>query len=78
MVDEINTKSNRNKFEALNKLIINNINIIMVFETKIDDTFPVSKPCVNGYFPRIALKGPQKGVDYYHISRKIFLLKQCK
>lgn len=50
MVDEINTKSNRNKFKALNKLIINNINIIMVFETKIDDTFPVSKPCVNGYF----------------------------
>ena len=50
IVDEINTKSNRNKFKALNKLIINNINIIMVFETKIDDTFLVSKHCGNGYF----------------------------
>ena len=50
MVDEINTKSNRNKFEALSKLIINNVNIIMVSETKIDDTFPVSKHCINGYF----------------------------
>ena len=66
MVDEINTKSNRNKFEALNKLIINNINIIMVFE-RLMIHFQFPNLASMDTFPRIALIGPQKGVDYYHI-----------
>ena len=38
-----------NKFELLKELINNNIRILMTSETKIVETFPDSKFCIDGY-----------------------------
>ena len=46
---QINIKSIRNKFELLFSLISNNIGVLLISETKIDNTFPVSQFCVPGY-----------------------------
>ena len=40
---QININSNRNKFEQLIYIVNNEIDILMVSETKLDDTFPTSQ-----------------------------------
>ena len=42
IIGHIKTNSIRNKFESLIKSVSNNLGIIMVSETKNDDTFPES------------------------------------
>ena len=46
---QININSIRNKFELLFSLVSNNIDVLLISETKIDNTFPVSQFCVPGY-----------------------------
>ena len=46
---EININSIRNKLELLFSLVSNNIDVLLISETKIDNTFPVSQFCVPGY-----------------------------
>ena len=45
---QININSIRNKFELLFSLVSNNIDVLLISETKIDNTFPVSQFCVPG------------------------------
>ena len=40
---QININSIRNKFEQLAYIVDNEIDILMVSETKLDDTFPASQ-----------------------------------
>ena len=40
LIRDININSIRNKFEPLVSFINNNLDILMISETKIDDTFP--------------------------------------
>ena len=49
ILDGININSIRNKFELLFSLVLNNIDVLLISETKIDNTFPVSQFCVPGY-----------------------------
>ena len=46
---QININSIRNKFELLFSLVSNNVDVLLISETKIDNTFPVSQFCVPGY-----------------------------
>ena len=46
---QININSIRNKFELLLSLVSSNIDVLLISETKIDDTFPVSQFSVPGY-----------------------------
>ena len=46
---QINVSSIRNKFELLFSLVSNNIDVLLISETKIDNKFPVSQFCVPGY-----------------------------
>ena len=46
---QININCIRNKFELLFSLVSNNIDVLLISETKIDNTFPVSQFCVPGY-----------------------------
>ena len=46
---QININSIRNTFELLFSLVSNNIDVLLISETKIDNTFPVSQFCVPGY-----------------------------
>ena len=42
IIGHINMNSIKNKLEPLKKLIKDNIDVLLVSETKLDDTFPVS------------------------------------
>ena len=42
---QINIKSIRNKFEFLASQIINNVDVLLVPETKLDDSFPTALFC---------------------------------
>ena len=39
----------RNKFKSLSAQVKGNIDVLMVSETKIDDTFPVGKFVIDGF-----------------------------
>ena len=43
IIGHLNINSVRNKFESLVRFVGNNLDILMVSETKIDDTFPESQ-----------------------------------
>ena len=45
----INVNSLRNKFESLSTQVKGNIDVLMVSETKIDDTFPVGNFVIDGF-----------------------------
>ena len=48
-IDHININSLRNKFDALTEISKNNIDILMISETKIDDSFPLDRFIIDGY-----------------------------
>ena len=67
---QININSIRNKFEPLLfyiSLVSNNIDVLLISETKIDNTFPVSQFCVPGYSVpfRLELTGSGRGIMLY-------------
>ena len=49
---QININSIRNKFELLFSLVSNNTDVLLISETRIENTFPVSQFCVPGYQSR--------------------------
>ena len=49
IIGHININSIRNKFEPLVSFINNNLDIPMISEAKIDDTFPDSQFLINGF-----------------------------
>ena len=49
IVGQLNINSIRNKFDALCSIFKQKIDILLVSETKIDDTFPLAQFCVEGY-----------------------------
>ena len=49
IIGHININSIRNKFEPLVSFINNNLHILMISETKIDDTFPDSQFLIKGF-----------------------------
>ena len=49
IVGQLNINSIRNKFDALCSIFKQKINILLISETKIDDTFPLAQFCVEGY-----------------------------
>ena len=46
---QININFIGNKFELLFSLVSDNTDVLLIFETKIDNTFSVSQLCVPGY-----------------------------
>ena len=49
IIGQVNINSFRNKLEPLKELINNNVNILMISETKIDETFLDAKFCRDRY-----------------------------
>ena len=45
----ININSMRNKFESLSTQVKGNIDVLMVSETKVDDSFPVGNFVIDGF-----------------------------
>ena len=46
---QININSIRNKFETLISLVTSDIDILMISETKIDESFPLSQFMIDGF-----------------------------
>ena len=49
IIAQLNINSIRNKFELLSDATIGNIDILMVSETKIDESFPISQFVIDGF-----------------------------
>ena len=49
ILGHLNIKSVRNKFEALKFLIGNNIDILLISETKLDHSFPSTQFLIKGF-----------------------------
>ena len=48
-MDYLNINSDRNKSEALTYIIDNNIDLLLIFETKLDDSFPIAQFQMKGF-----------------------------
>ena len=46
---QININSIRNKFQFLASQVINNVDVLLVSETKLDDSFPTAQFLLNGF-----------------------------
>ena len=53
MIGHININSIRNKFEMLSSSIKDNLDILMISETKLDSTFPSNQFTIEGYTTQI-------------------------
>ena len=61
IIGHININSIRNKFEPLVSFINNNLDILMISETKIDDAFPDSQFLIEGFSVPYTLDCTAKG-----------------
>ena len=61
IIGHIIINSIRNKFESLVKYVGNNLDIFMVSETKIEDTFPESQFLIEGFLTPYRLDPTAKG-----------------
>ena len=72
---QININSIRNKFELLFSLVSNNIDVLLISETKIDNTFPVSQFCVPGYSVPFRLDRQKTEEVLCYMLRNIYLVE---
>ena len=72
---QININSIRNKFELLFSLVLNNIDVLLISETKIDNTFPVSQFCVPGYSVPFRLDRQETEEVLCYMLRNIYLVE---
>ena len=61
LIAHLNINSIRNKIEALKCVVSGNIDILIIAETKVDDTFPTSQFCIDGYMPPLRADRNQHG-----------------
>ena len=55
MLAHLNINSIRSKFDSLSEQVKGNIYILLIWETKIDDSFPVGQFIIDGFSPRYRL-----------------------
>ena len=61
IIGQVNINSLRNQFESLVQQVSGNIDILMVSETKLDNSFPVSQFLVDGFTPPFILDRDNNG-----------------
>ena len=57
----------------LRNIIKNETDIFVISETKIDNNFPISQFTMTGYLIPFRLNWTSHGVEYFCLSKKIFL-----
>ena len=75
IIAHLNINSLRNKFDALKYLINENVDILIITETKLEDTFPSAQFAIEGYIPHSALIEQLRVAGSSFISEKIFHLR---
>ena len=61
ILGHLNINSIRNKFEALKFIIDNNIDIFLISETKLDDSFPSAQFLIKGFSAPYSFDRNSKG-----------------
>ena len=61
IMGHLNINSIRNKFDALSLIFKNNVEIIMISETKLDDSFPTTQIFLHGFSATYRLERKSKG-----------------
>ena len=61
MIRHLNINSIRNKFDLLKKIVAEDIDILMITETKLDDSFPGSQFLIQGFFRPYRLDRNENG-----------------
>ena len=61
IIGQLKINSLRNKFESLVQQVTESIDILMVSETKLDNSFPVSQFLIDGYTPPFRLDRDNNG-----------------
>ena len=61
IIDHLSINSIRNKFESLVRFVGNNLDVLMVSETKVDDTFPELQFLIEGFSKPFRLDHTAKG-----------------
>ena len=64
-----------NKFEQLKDIFMQHIDILVLTETKLDDTFPTEQYLVNGFSEPYRLDRNRKGEGLWFTPVKIFRVK---
>ena len=67
IIDHLNINSVKNKFESLVRFVGNNLDILMVSETKIEDTFPESQLSIDGFSKLFRLDRTAKDGEFCSI-----------
>ena len=78
IIDHLNINSIRNKFESLVSFVGNNLDIFIVSETKIDDTFPESQFLIEDFSKPFRLGRTAKGGGILLYIREDILCKYIK
>ena len=60
-IGQLNINSLRNKIEALKLIMIGNIDILIITESKLDDTFPKQQFWIDGYSPPFRIDRSKHG-----------------
>ena len=71
-IGNLNIKSLPNKFERLKDIVMQHIDILVLTETKLDDTFPAAQFLVNGFSEPCRLDRNRKGEGLWFTFVKIF------
>ena len=61
ILGQLNINSMRNKFESFSYLIDNNINLILISKTKLEDFFPIAQFQMKGFSVPYRYDGNRKG-----------------
>ena len=70
----LNINPIRNKSDALPLIVKNNVDILMISETKLNDSFPISPFLLQGFSAPTYLTETQKVVNFCCITRRIYRL----
>ena len=49
IIAQLNINSKRNKFDSLNEIIKDNVDVLLISETKIDSSFPTAQFYIHGF-----------------------------
>ena len=72
IVGNLNINSLPNKFEQLKDIVMQHIDILVLTETKLDDTFPTAQFLVNGFLEPYRFSRNRKGEGLWFTFVTIF------
>ena len=78
MIGQLNINSTRNKLEKLTSLTANEIDVLLLLETKIDETFPLEQFLISGFAKPIRLDRNSRGGGIMLFIRENISLRLSK